>query len=371
VRRALGELYHMRNDLQEAESLANTLGESRLLRRVALSVASHHFLMGQHEQTIISARRILATPDEDVEGQVQANYRLGMACLHQGAYQHAVDHFRQSIAPLTGDLQHERFGRVLITAVAARCFLAWSLAEIGKFDEGIAIGAEGIRIAEAANHPASLGGAYIGAGYPYLRRGDLPQALPLLERALHICYEAGMTLNFPTVAFPLGAAYTLAGRIDDAVQLLTQAMQQAIAIGRMSSQPLRIACLGEAHLQADHPEKAAHLLECALTLARTQKEWGWEAYILRLYGDLVMHRKFSDPGQAEIYYQQALALANELGMRPLQAHCHRGLGTLYRQAGQPEQARTELSVAIEMYRDMEMTFWLPETEAALVALEGQ
>ena len=54
-----------------------------------------------------------------------------------------------------------------------------------------------------------------------------------------------------------------------------------------------------------------------------------------------------------------------LGMRPLQAHCHQGLGTLYSQTGQPEHARAELSTAIAMYRDMEMTFWLPQAEAAL------
>ncbi len=58
-------------------------------------------------------------------------------------------------------------------------------------------------------------------------------------------------------------------------------------------------------------------------------------------------------------------------MRPLQAHCHRGLGSLYHQTGQAEQARAELSTAIEMYREMEMTFWLPETEAALADVEGR
>jgi hypothetical protein len=58
-------------------------------------------------------------------------------------------------------------------------------------------------------------------------------------------------------------------------------------------------------------------------------------------------------------------------MRPLQAHCHRGLGTLYAAAGQREQAYTELSTAIELYQAMEMTFWLPETEAALAQVEGR
>jgi hypothetical protein len=52
-------------------------------------------------------------------------------------------------------------------------------------------------------------------------------------------------------------------------------------------------------------------------------------------------------------------------MRPLQAHCHLGLGTLYAVNGQRKPARTALTTAIAMYRDMEMTFWLPQAEAAL------
>ena len=75
--------------------------------------------------------------------------------------------------------------------------------------------------------------------------------------------------------------------------------------------------------------------------------------------------------KALLYYRQALALAEELGMRPLQAHCHRGLGTLYATIGKGVQARAELSMAIEMYQTMEMTFWLPQAEAALAQVEGR
>jgi len=79
----------------------------------------------------------------------------------------------------------------------------------------------------------------------------------------------------------------------------------------------------------------------------------------------------SNVAQAEVYYQQALALAEELGMRPLQAHCHHGLGTLYAITGQPEQARTALSTAIDLYRTMDMTLWLPRAEATLAQVEGR
>ena len=57
-------------------------------------------------------------------------------------------------------------------------------------------------------------------------------------------------------------------------------------------------------------------------------------------------------------------------MRPLEAHCHRGLGTLYAKTGQAEQARAALSAALALYRAMDMTFWLPQAEAALAQVRA-
>ena len=106
----------------------------------------------------------------------------------------------------------------------------------------------------------------------------------------------------------------------------------------------------------------------ALTHAREHQERGRQAYALRLLGDIAARRDPPESAQAEAYYHQALALADELGMRPLLAHCQRGLGTLYATTGQREQARTALATAIALYRAMDMTFWLPQAEAALVRI---
>jgi Flp pilus assembly protein TadD len=67
---------------------------------------------------------------------------------------------------------------------------------------------------------------------------------------------------------------------------------------------------------------------------------------------------------AEARYGEALALADELGMRPLQAHCHLGLGKLYERIGRHDEARAELTTAVAMLREMGMAFWLPEAELA-------
>src|SRR4029453_10764211 len=103
----------------------------------------------------------------------------------------------------------------------------------------------------------------------------------------------------------------------------------------------------------------------ALSLARERKERGFQAWALRLCGEIASQSDPPEIDPAEAHYQHALALAEELGMRPLKAHCHRGLGTLYRQTGRAALVRAALSTAIEMYRAMDMTFWLPTAEAAL------
>jgi hypothetical protein len=97
---------------------------------------------------------------------------------------------------------------------------------------------------------------------------------------------------------------------------------------------------------------------------------GQEARALWLLGEIAMRCDPPDVAPAEAPYQQALALAEELGMRPLQAHCHHGLGRLYHQTGRATQARVALSAAVGLYRAMDMTLWLPQAEAALAQVEG-
>jgi tetratricopeptide (TPR) repeat protein len=208
-----------------------------------------------------------------------------------------------------------------------------------------------------------------GLGLLSLRQGDLPRALPLLERAAGICQEAEIPFLFPRVAAALGAAYTLAGRVADAVPLLTQAMEQTLAAATKGLQARGRLPLGEAHLLAGHLEEAHARAEQTLALAREHQERGHQAYALRLLGDIAARREPLEHEQAEAHYRQALSLAEEFGLRPLLARCHLGLGTLYVRIGERAQARAELTTAIALYRAMDMTFWLPQAEAALAHVE--
>ena len=359
--------------LREAEALAAALDDARRLGQVSMFLSQHFYVMGAHEQAIAAGQRALAlaTASEDIVLHALANRYVGVAYQLQGDYRRAIDCCTQTVASLEGARHHERFGQVVLPAVSSYAWLAWCHAELGLFAEGRALGGEGLRIAEAVEHPGSLMLASWGLGLLSLYQGDMPGALPRLERAVRLCQGAGFLIYFPLMAAALGAAYTRVGRGTDAVPLLTQAMEQTTATEMTGFQALCGLPLGEAQLLAGRLKEAHTLTERALALAREHQERGHQAYALRLLGDIAAQREPPEREQAEAPYRQALALANELGMRPLQAHCHLGLGTLYAKTGQREQARTELSAAIMLYRAMDMTFWLPQAEAAVAKVEGR
>src|SRR5262249_1796096 len=135
--------------------------------------------------------------------------------------------------------------------------------------------------------------------------------------------------------------------------------------GVMPNHALTLASLGEGYVMAGRLDDAAAQAEQALAIARAGKEPGHEAYAFRLMGEIA--RRQSEPSEeaAERHYHDALALATELGMRPVVAHCHLGLGKLYRRTGKREEGREHLTTATTMYREMDMRFWLEKAETEL------
>jgi tetratricopeptide (TPR) repeat protein len=354
--------------LHEAEALAETLDDPRRLGQVLRFLSNYFNSIGAYDRAIAAGQRALAlaTAGGEVVLHALANQYLGLAYQAQGDYRRAIDCHGQTVAALDGARRHERFGQVILPAVQSYARLAVCHAELGTFAEGRTLGDEGLRIAEAVDHPASLMIASWGLGLLSSRQGDLPRALPRLEQAVGICQNADLRFWFPLMAAALGAAYTLAGRVADAVPLLTQAIEQRTATIREIFYSLH---LGETHVLAGRLEEAYTLAEGALAHAHGHQERGRQAYALRLLGEVAARRKPPEIALAEAYYQQALALAKELGMRPLVAHCHLGLGKLSLKTGQREQAGAELTAAIDLYRAMDMTFWLPQAEATLARVE--
>jgi tetratricopeptide (TPR) repeat protein len=256
--------------------------------------------------------------------------------------------------------------------VFVRGYLAWVLAELGEFAQALAAGEEGLRIAQAAGQPYSETWVRHGLGYVHLRHGDFAAAIRVLEPGLALCRGMEFRAALPFVAAFLGSAYLWSGRAANAVPLLEEAVEAIAAMRILGFRSLSIAFLAEAYLVLGRIAEAREQAEQAVALARAHQGRGWEAWGLKLLGDIHARApadvERSGAEQAGGAYRQALALATELGMRPLVAHCHSGVSKLCRQTSNQEQAREHLATAITMYRDMEMRFWLEQAEVEMKEL---
>jgi tetratricopeptide (TPR) repeat protein len=262
-------------------------------------------------------------------------------------------------------MRGENAGMALLPAVFSRTVMAWSLAEQGRFPEGLGVAEEGLRVAERAGHPHSVVFALQGIGTVHLRRGDFAEAIRALERARAVCDAAELPAVFLEVAFLLGSAYAQAGRGSDAVELLDRAVAQAMALRHRLGHWLRTGAMAEAYLAAGRAEEALPLAGLFVEITGMMNARGAQGWAEHLLGEVAAHVGPQALDQSERTLSSALASAESLGMPPLAARCRLSLGGLYQRMGKREEARAEFTTAAALCREAGMGYWLTRAELAL------
>jgi class 3 adenylate cyclase/tetratricopeptide (TPR) repeat protein len=359
---ALGEYGRCLTLLGEAEALARALDDGARLVQVLAKMAQDRRVTGDNDGAIAAGRqaRVLAAAIGESALQEEASHHLGPAYYASGDFGRAAELFRRNVEAA----DRESGTSSTSVRIHSRAWLAQTLGQLGAFVEGRRHAEEALRRATLEGRGVTPINVRTRLGLLYLAQGDLEHAIRMFDQGLALCRASGHRTNLRVIAAGLGYASALQGRLAEGRALLEEATRESIRTGARQM-PDGVAWLSEVCRLAGHGEEAGQHARQALDLARQQKARGDEALALHQLGVVHAHVDPPDAAQAEAYYQQALSLAEELGMRPLQAHCHRGLGTLYATTGQREQARAALSTAIDLYRAMEMTFWLPQAEAAL------
>jgi class 3 adenylate cyclase/tetratricopeptide (TPR) repeat protein len=344
--------------LREAAALAGSLGDQPRLARALSFESNVHWEMGASDEAARVGERALAIAEAtgDIGLQVVAHYNVGQGRRALGDYRQALVVLRRNLALLPPDASAERFGLPGIAAVLIRAQLGWTLAELGQFDEAVQAAEEGLRLAEARRDTYSITYALLGLGGTLVRRGHLWEAKGLLERGIALCGD--MPAFYPPFAGDVAMIYALTGRTAEALELAERGVRQAQSMQRLGRLSLIMTHLGEARLLAGQPAAAAADARRALEEAHAHRERGNAVYAERLLGLAAGAGSPPDVESARAHLTRALALAGELGMRPLAARCHLGLGRLAQRAGDGSSALKHLALAREGFQAMRMTFWL-------------
>jgi len=356
---ALGEHERVFGHIREAETLASALGDQNRLGWASAYLSQYLWRMGEPEQADAMGRRALSIANslDDFKLRVVTSFFLAQGQLNVGDYPVAAESCRRNIADITGEQVYRRLGLTGLPSVLSRISLAWSLAEQGEFSEALTHAEDALSIAETANHPYSIAAANLGIGQVHLVQGDLGDATAVLEGANRLCEIWDLGVIYSTAAALLGLAYALSGRVDEALPLLEAGEAPASPVRIFDTPTARLAP-GNGFLAAGRSSEAVTAATRARSFAADCGSRGNLARALLLLGDIDARQDPPNAAEAKDHYRRALELAEELGMRPLAAHCHLGLGRLYRHSGDPEESAKHLETATAMCRDLNMKFWL-------------
>ena len=364
----LGEVRRALERLREAEALAERLNDDRRRGRVCAFMTNIHSLLGELDEALVTGTRALEIAGRlgDLRLRILTTSYLEQAHYFRGEYERVVELATDNLAALPADWVYEYFGLAAPPSVYDRAWLVMSLAQLGRFAEAAEYEAEAIRLAEPTQHAFTVGLAHCAAGTLHLLKGDWAKARSLIEHWIAVVRTGNVVLQLPCavassawVLAQLGEASEALNRLREGEQLL----ERQAARGIVGHRGWAYHSLGRACLLLGRLDEARRLGDRAVE--SSPRHPGFAAHALHLLGDIATHPDRFDAESGEAHYRQALALAEPRGMRPLVAHCHLGLGKLYRRTGKREQAQEHLTTATTMYREMDMRFWLEQAEAEM------
>jgi len=357
----LGQHARLLEVLKSAEKLAKQIGDERRLAQAYSFLSNYYGNVGQSDAALEAGERSLVLGERvgATDLLLVGNMSAGEIYRTLGNYQKARTFLMRAVLLIEPEREQEHVGQVGLPAVRARSHLAWTLAELGDFPGARMVAAEAMRVADASNHPYSVCHGCLGLGGTRVRQGEFDAAIGVLARGF--ATSEHVPLLRPPIAADLGLAYARCGRLAEGLSHLDAAVEGATKMGRFSRLPLLLVKCGEIHLLAGERDEALRLATRALELATEQKERGNRVYATHLLAEIAAQREGAS-AEAERHYLDALALASELGMRPLSAHCHAGLARLYAATDQAEKSAEHWTNALFMYREMAMWFWVERLE---------
>jgi tetratricopeptide (TPR) repeat protein len=353
--------------IRGAESLAREIDDDSRLSNALNYLSSLHWIHGQNRKAIELAEEALnlAKRAGHFSYQIATMLHLGIYFFNIGDYPKQIEIHQKVRKRLIGESAFKQHGMASFPGAFSRGMLVLGMAELGNFDEIEEIGHEALEIAEQVQNALSLIFVYNSLGMAYLRLGKVEHALPLLEKGHELCRFSEAQSMYSCIAGSLGYAHLLGNEPNRALTVLEEGTKAENL--QASFWPTHsVTVLADAYRAAGEISLATETASNALKLADEREERGFEAWAMLVTAGI--NAEAGRLEEAKQWYGRALQQASSLSMRPLVAHCHKGLGNLYLKTKSSEEARPELAAAVELYRSMDMSFWLPEAESTLAEI---
>ncbi len=343
--------------IRGAEPLAREINDDARLSNVLNYLSSLHWMYGQHKKAIELGQKALnfAQRAKHFSYQVATMSHLGIFFFNIGDYPKQIEIHQKVRKKLIGEDAFKQHGLASLPGALSRSMIVLGLAELGNFDEIEKIGSEALEIAEQVRNALTLTFVYNFLAMAYLRLGKFEPALPLLEKGHELCRFSELQSMYSYTVGNLGYAYLLAKEPRRALTVLEEgAKDENLQVSFWPTPPLTV--LADAYRVAGEISLATETVSRALKLSDKREERGFEAWAMLVMAGI--NDAAERPEEAKQWYRRTLKQASDLSMRPLVAHCHKGLSNCYLCLGNEKEAQLENKTALEIYRSLGMTYWL-------------
>ena len=364
----LGDLQRAREYLTQAASLAERLKDDRRSGQACAFLVNVHALLGELDEAGEFGERALETAAAVGSSEIRiiASMYLAQTHYYRGDYDRAIGLGIENVTARPLDRIDTSSVQAVGGLVNVRFWLVMSLAQVGRFQDAAQFEAEATRVAEVTHQPYAVGLARGAAATVSILKGDWGKACSVIEPGLAVVRNTNIGLMLSEGVALSAWALAESGEGEQALERINESeplVERLTTIGLIAHLCPTLHALGRACFRLGRLAEAGNLAERALQYSVSFP--GFAAYAQHLLGDIATHPDRFDVERGEAHYYQALVLAEPRGMRPLIAHCHLGLGKLYRRKDKREQAQEHLTTATTMYREMGMTYWLETAEKAM------
>ena len=325
---------------------AKALGDSRRFAQATFWTAFMHYGLGNYATGLGLFKEAARLPgfDQNVEMScLTMNYR-GRILFYLAEYTASIDYLQRGLETLK---ETDR----LAEAANSLGMLALNLGYTGRFAECRRLFAEIAQISDSTHNPTVKAVADLCEGLVEDLRGNWREAQALLADSAVTTQEIGNHVMAGLAVLCRGHAAGMAGDLKRGIGLMDQGIEM---IEGANSRFGLGACCGmtaEIYVMAGRKKAGTELADRALQYAQSGADKLGEPAACRALAMAAKGKK------ADTLIRKSLALAEERGERPNLAIGRFRYAEMLNDRGDAETAKSQLSQASKLFREMGMDWW--------------
>jgi class 3 adenylate cyclase/tetratricopeptide (TPR) repeat protein len=350
---------------ESGEKISKELEDSKSVSKFYMCLSTYHSLRGKPNLAIKYAEGAFeeAKKNNDLELMVDSSLVLAIAYTPVGEYQKSIDLLSDVISQIEKeDRKHDFFSCPMVPYSFLCVYGGIAMGNLGFFKNAKELFEKGRINAHETNDLIMMGAIEVANGNILLVKGDWNSSIKHLESGLKLMQKSNFTWMEGFCLCSLGYVHSMLGQIETGKNYAKMGLDIHLKAGVEMHIAHSHFYNGYTHFKSNDFDTAFDLVEKALQTSKKNNETEVEGRILIGLGEIMAHSGKHNSDDAIKQVLIGIDILNKLGMKPQIAQGYLVLGDIFHRGKDHKNAIENLARAEKMFKEMEMNFWLNQTQ---------